>query len=324
MNSCKKHPDSGVYSNGACKDCVKARAREWYKLHSVKDKVNAKIYRDSHKDQLSESKRRWAEENRETLKKKRSDKYLANRKQVLAKCKAYREANRDEVLKRQRARWADNADANAERSLAYRLSHRDELLQKKQEYYRNLKMEVLSHYSSGTPRCQLCPESRLGALCLDHVNGGGTKHRASDNGVRGHAVYNWVKKRGYPKEFQVLCHNCNFRKSLPTEVKNQAQARYVKRIKSSAIGHYSNELGHCAECSMDDLRVLTIDHVNGGGRQEMKKLGIKGGTTFYRHLSKAGFPPGYQVLCFSCNINKHVEDAASRRPFVKKLSSAGP
>jgi hypothetical protein len=52
-----------------------------------------------------------------------------------------------------------------------------------------------------------------------------------------------------------------------------------------------------------DIRCLTIDHINGGGRQERKKL-KKVGVTFYHWLQKQGYPEGYQVLCMNCQFIK--------------------
>jgi hypothetical protein len=49
---------------------------------------------------------------------------------------------------------------------------------------------------------------------------------------------------------------------------------------------------------------LTIDHINGGGRQHRLQAGVKG--DFYTWLKRNGFPPGFQVLCWNCNHAKHV------------------
>lgn len=43
-------------------------------------------------------------------------------------------------------------------------------------------------------------------LSIDHINGGGNRHREKVGSAK---VYAWLKKRGYPKGYQVLCHNCN-------------------------------------------------------------------------------------------------------------------
>lgn len=86
--------------------------------------------------------------------------------------------------------------------------------------YRELKEDVLSHYSPQKPPvCANCGESALGELCLDHVNGGGRKHlkdiglySAKHNKIlSGEPFYHWLKKHGYPSDppLQVLCKDCN-------------------------------------------------------------------------------------------------------------------
>jgi len=64
---------------------------------------------------------------------------------------------------------------------------------------------VMAHYGG---RCACCGEDRLQFLTIDHINGGGTKHR-KEIGHGGHAVYRWLIRNDFPPDFQVLCFNCN-------------------------------------------------------------------------------------------------------------------
>ncbi len=78
----------------------------------------------------------------------------------------------------------------------------------------NIKYEIFSHYSNGEPKCNKCNYGDIRALCLDHVNNDGAQHRrklSKNSGRHGSAfkVYVDVKRRGFPKDFQVLCFNCN-------------------------------------------------------------------------------------------------------------------
>ena len=68
------------------------------------------------------------------------------------------------------------------------------------------RIEVLSHYSGGVPKCWCCGETEDKFLCINHTNGGGSKHR-KEGSVRN--IYFWLIKNGLPKGFDVLCHNCN-------------------------------------------------------------------------------------------------------------------
>jgi hypothetical protein len=84
-------------------------------------------------------------------------------------------------------------------------------------YYRKhrqeVKLEVLSHYGSSPPKCVKCGFSNVHALQIDHLNGGGTKHR-KELGRMGSPFYIWLKYQGYPEGYQVLCANCQFIKAF--------------------------------------------------------------------------------------------------------------
>jgi len=72
---------------------------------------------------------------------------------------------------------------------------------------------VLTHYSGGPPSCACCGESIRILLSIDHIVGGGNKHRkAVTNGRGSEAFYRWLIKNEYPSGYQVLCRNCNYGK----------------------------------------------------------------------------------------------------------------
>lgn len=78
-----------------------------------------------------------------------------------------------------------------------------------QRYYRKIRLRALHHYSSGTPQCACCKETRLEFLSLDHIDGGGTQHRKT-LGRGGTSFYLWLYRMNYPIGFRVLCYNCHF------------------------------------------------------------------------------------------------------------------
>ncbi len=85
-------------------------------------------------------------------------------------------------------------------------------------------------------------------------------------------------------------------------------------MKKEVLTHYGNGICACVKCGFDDLRALTIDHINGGGHKERKQLGKgmdRGGMTFYRWLRKNGYPEGYQTLCMNCQFIKQVKFSMS-------------
>lgn len=84
----------------------------------------------------------------------------------------------------------------------YNSAHRGKRLQ--------LKREAFDAY--GGSHCACCGESHHEFLALDHIEGGGAAHRRELRRVRGSAFYEWLKKEGFPRGYQVLCHNCNLAK----------------------------------------------------------------------------------------------------------------
>lgn len=69
------------------------------------------------------------------------------------------------------------------------------------------KQLAIRHYTNGTMKCQCekCDVKGINFLTIEHINGGGTKHRKEIK----QSIYVWLRKNGYPKEFTVLCWNCN-------------------------------------------------------------------------------------------------------------------
>lgn len=59
-------------------------------------------------------------------------------------------------------------------------------------------------------RCACCGEEGVVFLTLDHINGNGARHRRSE--PRAKWLPQYLKLRGYPSGYQVLCYNCNMAK----------------------------------------------------------------------------------------------------------------
>lgn len=64
----------------------------------------------------------------------------------------------------------------------------------------------LEYYGGKPPKCACCGETIIEFLSLDHINGGGSKHRKERNGTH---LSPSIIKDGFPPIYQVLCHNCN-------------------------------------------------------------------------------------------------------------------
>jgi hypothetical protein len=76
------------------------------------------------------------------------------------------------------------------------------------------------------------------------------------------------------------------------------------QVKIDVIGHYG---GACSCCGERILLLLTIDHINDDGSEHRKQLAGNGGGYFiYRWLQTNGYPEGFQVSCWNCNVGRHL------------------
>ena len=66
--------------------------------------------------------------------------------------------------------------------------------------------------------------------------------------------------------------------------------------------------GVCACCGEAAPAFLTIDHIGGGGNAHRRALSGGGRTSFriYAWLRRQGYPTGYRVLCWNCNLARGV------------------
>ena len=98
-------------------------------------------------------------------------------------------------------------DCVSRKGKEYRNKNKERISQRHKEQALKLKIEVLSHYAGGLPKCACCDDLHIEFLGIDHIDGGGAKHRKKVGGSG--QVYRWLRKNGYPKGYRVLCNNCN-------------------------------------------------------------------------------------------------------------------
>ena len=91
------------------------------------------------------------------------------------------------------------------------------------------------------------------------------------------------------------------------EYKRLSNQKHNLKVKTEVMSYYSNGKLKCKKCGIMGMVYLTIDHINGKGKQHRKELGYKGnGSNFYKWLRQQKYPDGYQVLCWNCNHAKHI------------------
>ena len=71
--------------------------------------------------------------------------------------------------------------------------------------YYNIRNNALQAVGNGVIACVKCGFSDIRALQIDHINGGGSKHKRSCSGS--HEYYKTMIV--YPEDYQLLCANCN-------------------------------------------------------------------------------------------------------------------
>lgn len=190
---------------------------------------------------------------------------------------------------------------------------------------------VLDRYSNSKRECSLCQENHWELLVVDHIKGGGTKHRKEVTGL-GSSFYIWIINNQYPDGYRVLCHNCNFKelvrknqedfankvwdetnsfktrvcgdKIYQVDLKKMAitSKKHKLKRKLKCLIHYGSETPVCHCCSFSDFDALSIDHIEGGGRKHSKEIKI----SLYHWLIKNKFPPGFRVLCLNCNFSNGI------------------
>ena len=100
-----------------------------------------------------------------------------------------------------------------QKTTKYRREHPEMVKQADRKIRARYKMEVFTHYSDGnTPACANCRIDDIDVLVIDHINGGGAALRR--NKTEASNLVWWLKKNNYPSGYQVLCANCNQKKSI--------------------------------------------------------------------------------------------------------------
>lgn len=101
-------------------------------------------------------------------------------------------------------------------------------------------------------------------------------------------------------EFPNCQRNKSGKYSCCKACKKADDANRRQRRKQECLTHYAGGEPRCSCCGVTHLDFLTIDHVNGGGRQHREQdNNFKQNP--YAWLIRQKFPTGYRVLCYNCN-----------------------
>jgi hypothetical protein len=90
------------------------------------------------------------------------------------------------------------------------------------------------------------------------------------------------------------------------EMTNKRNKNYNRAFRLKALEVVGKNILACSNCGCTDIRILEIDHINGGGRQETKGRGNY--TQFIRAIARGKRKTDdLRILCKVCNAAYYVK-----------------
>lgn len=175
------------------------------------------------------------------------------------------------------------------------------------------KIYVLKQYGG---KCAFCKTDELAELSLDHINDDGCKYGKYER----EKIYWDLRKELVDGEkrtdIQVLCMSCQFRKRAYG--KNfETWGSQIKRLSQIGTPEYhpgkpskKDDLPHdqkccyggkCVKCGIDELAVLSIDHINDDGNNDKSLY-----KSLRKCLKNGEKVAGLQILCMGCQFKKRA------------------
>lgn len=279
-------------------------------------------------------------------KKCRNSEYLKNRDSKLAQAKVRYVENKDSILKRSQDRYIENR-VIIRTNFREKRQRNDSCRVKAREYKKNRKEQA---YSKLGGFCVGCKEDDIRVLCVDHIYDDGSSERHRGTGLVG--VYGLIIAGS--DRYQLLCYNCNLKKQIKRELvygsvgilkrcvtcNLDLDSGFFKNHSGCSDGRYYecrkcvsdrlmifkiqalNKLGQarCRTCGIQDIDVLSVDHINEDGHRTRLQDGI--GSVLYRQIvSNKVDLTRFQVLCLNCNLYKHkkIKSGSTNVEFQKPL-----
>lgn len=264
----------------------KIYSREYYR-HRVR---NDPEYRD----EIRRSRREYYNTHKEKILSYRKEYYSNNREKVIGYVRKYVNANREKIRQKDK----EFRETNKEYMSKYC----------KRRRYDN-RLQCLSYYTEKRLSCNCCNIDDISLLTIDHINGGGGKHKI-ENRIKD--IYTWLIDNNYPDGYQVLCHNCNSGKGIRSECPHKwtqdyyntkISTDYYKYTRIPTLEKFSNRVIKCVKCGENNIFFLAVDHVKGGGNKHVSTFGTR--WKYAKWLKEHAPIIDFQVLCHNCNILKH-------------------
>jgi hypothetical protein len=122
--------------------------------------------------------------------------------------------------------------------------------------------------------------------------------RIARKAARDHAFYmaHQAERIAYANEY-----GPKWRAAHP-EANKAIAKRHRLKVRLEVIAAYG---GVCSCCGEANPGFLSIDHINGGGAAHRKSLSMTtAGYPMYSWLKTHGWPEGFRVLCYNCNLGR--------------------
>ena len=136
-------------------------------------------------------------------------------------------------------------------------------------------------------------------------------------GYKDYYLKNSERRKKYAKGYRInnleKCKNADKSHYLRNKEKHVEYRKKYQEMNSEKLNKYRTKyrleamsiLGKiCVKCGFNDLRALSIDHINGGGDKDRREVDKQ----IYRWLRKNNYPEGYQTLCMNCQFIKRAEN----------------
>ena len=135
--------------------------------------------------------------------------YQKNKTRLDARNRQWALEHREKFIEYHRRYYEEHKDEQRARSLAWYHQNTERAKARLRANHAAVRQQILDHYGAV---CKMCGETDPVVLAIDHVEGRGTAHR---RGVGSPSrVYRNIIKEGFPSDYQILCHNCNWRKKI--------------------------------------------------------------------------------------------------------------
>jgi len=121
--------------------------------------------------------------------------------------KRWRERNAEKHRETRARYYENNKDKIVAQINAWVKSNPEKRRAINKSFYCRLQEECITAY--GGPICACCGITEPKFLTIDHTENNGSDHRREIKALGGLKLYQWLKRNGFPKGFQILCINCN-------------------------------------------------------------------------------------------------------------------